>query len=130
MAGSDDSRQDRDGARTVAARGGMAVSAEIDAFLRQVAAAPQRGPAPGGSGRGRLIFAMDATASRRQTWDEAQRIQADMFRTTAALGGLDIQLVYFRGLGECRASSWVSAGRTLPTPIGRASCRERVCQYG
>lgn len=122
MAGADDSRQDRDAARTVAARGGTAVSAEIDAFLRQVAAAPQRGPAPGGSGRGRLIFAMDATASRRQTWDEAQRIQADMFRTTAALGGLDIQLVYFRGLGECRASSWVSDGRTLQKLMRQVDC--------
>ena len=84
---------------------------EVEAFLRQVALSPRTAPAA--DGRGRLVFAMDATARRRSTWDEAQRIQADMFRTTAALGGLDIQLVFFRGLGECRASPWVSEANVM-----------------
>src|SRR3546814_16503264 len=103
MAGSDDSRQDRDGARTVAARGGMAVSAEIDAFMRQVAAAPQRGPAPRASGRGRLSFAMAATASRRQPWDQAQRTQTELLPTPAALRGLALPPRHFRRTGQCRA---------------------------
>jgi len=126
MAQSSDSPDDNteDGRRTrdVAAKAGGAVSPEIDAFLRQVAAAPRRQPGAGMAGRGRLIFAMDATASRRRTWDEAQRIQADMFRTTAGLGGLDIQLVFFRGLGECRASGWVSDGRTLQKLMRQVDC--------
>jgi hypothetical protein len=47
--------------------------------------------------RGRLIFCLDATASREPTWDRAAQLQAQMFETVAAIGGLDVQLVYFRG---------------------------------
>src|SRR5690606_40745300 len=63
------------------------------------------------AGRGRLIFAMDATMSRQPTWDMALGLQADMFRAVKEVGGLDVQLVYFRGAGECRASKWVSEDR-------------------
>jgi hypothetical protein len=64
---------------------------EVDEFLRKVAAAPVIRPA---GKRGRLMFAMDATASREPTWDRACHIQAQMFEATSALGGLEIQLVY------------------------------------
>lgn len=93
---------------------------EVEAFLQKVAAMPRAAPQHGG--RGRLIFAMDATASRRPTWDEAQRIQADMFRATASLGGLDIQLVFFRGLGECKASGWVSEAAALLRLMRQVEC--------
>ena len=94
-------------------------SAEVEAFLRQVA----RAPAPrGAGGRGRLIFAMDATASRQPTWDRASHIQAEMFKETAALGGLDIQLVYYRGFGECRASPWVGNSAELLRWMTRVFC--------
>ena len=73
-------------------------------FLKQVAGTP---PPPPGGGRGRLIFAMDATASREPTWDRACQVQGQMFLETEALGGLDVQLVYYRGFGECKASRWV-----------------------
>jgi hypothetical protein len=43
----------------------------------------------------------------------APDVQARMFDTTAKLGGLDVQLVYFRGYGECRASSFVAGGEGL-----------------
>ena len=56
----------------------------------------------------RLIFALDATMSRQPTWDQACHLQAEMFREAAAVGGLDLQLVYYRGLGECRASAWIA----------------------
>ncbi|PJI37934.1 VWA domain-containing protein [Ferrovibrio sp.] len=93
---------------------------EVEAFLRQAALAPKASLAA--NGRGRLVFAMDATASRRATWDEAQRIQADMFRTTAALGGLNIQLVFFRGLGECKASGWVSEANLMLRLMRQVEC--------
>ncbi len=83
---------------------------EVDSFLRKVAAVPSGGR-PGE--RGRLIFAMDATASREPTWDRASHIQAEMFQETAALGGLEIQLAYYRGFGEFRASPWVSKSADL-----------------
>ncbi|AKH21158.1 hypothetical protein [Sedimenticola thiotaurini] len=78
---------------------------EIDAFLKKVATTPVRKP----TGRtGRLIFAMDATASREPTWDHACHIQAQMFEETAALGGLSIQLCFYRGFNEFSASDWLS----------------------
>ncbi len=63
--------------------------------------------------RGRLIFALDATMSRQPTWDLAQSLQGRMFEAAAKVGGLDVQLVYFRGRDECRASKFVSGGQGL-----------------
>lgn len=80
--------------------------------------------------RGRLVFALDATMSRQPTWDLAQSIQGEMFRTTAAQGGIDVQLVYFRGFGECRASRFVSGGEGLGALMSRISCRGGRTQIG
>jgi hypothetical protein len=48
------------------------------------------------------FFALDATASRQPIWDTACQLQAEMFRETGAIGGLSVQLVYYRGLTEER----------------------------
>jgi len=101
--------------------------AEIDAFLDRVRALDSA-PAPGQ--RGRLIFALDATMSRQPTWDTACQLQADMFNETAAIGGLDVQVVYFRGLGECRASRFVSDPRTLAGLMEKIDCRGGHTQIG
>ena len=91
----------------------------VDAFLRRVAATP----APVAHGEtGRLIFAMDATASREPTWDSACQIQGEMFDATAALGGLQVQLVYYRGFGQCRASRWVKDSRALVRVMTGVHC--------
>jgi hypothetical protein len=74
-------------------------------------------------GRGRLVFALDATMSRQASWDMAMSLQGDMFRAAAALGGLDVQLVYFRGLDECRASRWVRDANDLVSMMSRIDCR-------
>src|ERR671915_2037780 len=91
----------------------------VQAFLQEVAKAPPPKP---GAGRARLIFAMDATASREPTWDRACQVQGQMFLQTAALGGLDIQLVYYRGFSECRASGWVSQPEKLAGLMERINC--------
>jgi hypothetical protein len=93
---------------------------EIDAFLAQV---KSLGPAGGTGLRGRLIFALDATMSRQPTWDTACKLQADMFREAAAIGGLDVQLVYYRSLAECGASPWVSQPERLAELMTRIDCR-------
>jgi hypothetical protein len=93
---------------------------ELDAFLNQVKAL---GPAASASGRGRLIFALDATMSRQPTWDQACVLQADMFDEASAAGGLDVQLVYYRGLAECRASSWVAEPKRLGELMSHIDCR-------
>jgi hypothetical protein len=93
---------------------------EIDAFLKEVKA---RKPAAQSGQRGRLIFALDATMSRQPLWDTACRLQGDMFRETSAIGGLDVQLVYYRGLGECRATGWVSDATRLGALMEKIDCR-------
>jgi hypothetical protein len=72
--------------------------------------------------RGRLIFALDATASRQPTWDTAAHLQSQMFGTVAAIGGLDVQLIYFRGYGECSASKWISDPKELAAIMARVTC--------
>ncbi len=99
---------------------------DIKAFLDSVAQTPVRR----GGGRGRLIFALDATMSRQPTWDRACRIQGEMFSETAALGGLDVQLVYYRGFGECRASRWVGDPKALLGLMTSVSCRAGHTQIG
>src|ERR687887_1512964 len=104
-----------------------ATHAEIDAFLARV---KELAPTAEAGRRGRLIFALDATMSRQPLWDTACRLQADMFREAAAIGGLDVQLVYYRGLSECRASHWVSQAERLGAPMERMECRGGHTQIG
>jgi hypothetical protein len=84
----------------------------------------------GGSKRGRLLFAMDATMSRQPTWDMALALQADMFEAVKTAGGLDVQLVYFRGAGECRASRWVADPSELARLMTRVTCAGGYTQIG
>lgn len=87
-------------------------------------------PAAGGDGRGRLIFALDATMSRQPTWDTALRLQAEMFEEAGKVGTLDVQLVYFRGFDECRASRWVSNTKGLRDLMTGIDCRGGQTQIG
>lgn len=96
-----------------------AASADVAAFL---AAVEQRAPLTAEK-RGRLIFALDATMSRQPTWDMACGLQGEMFDEAAKIGGLDIQLVYYRGIGECRASPWMADGAKLGALMGRIVCQ-------
>jgi len=100
---------------------------EIDLFLDRV---KSLGPAVTAGKRGRLVFALDATMSRQPTWDTAQRLTADMFLAAAQAGGLDIQLMYFRGTNECRASSWVTEAGKLAELMSRIDCRGGHTQIG
>src|SRR5262249_24112778 len=94
-----------------------ATRSQFDTFLADLK--KRSGP----STRGRLIFALDATASAEATWDTACKLQAEMFREAASAGGLDLQLVYYRGLGECRASRWISDSTQLAKIMSSIMCR-------
>ena len=100
---------------------------QIDAFLAKVSS---RAPTTSPGQRGRLVFALDATMSRQPTWDTACRLQADMFREAAAVGSLEIQLVYYRGLAECRASGWVAQAERLAQLMSGIECRGGRTQIG
>lgn len=77
-----------------------------------------------------LIFAVDATASRQPTWDLAAKLTAEMFRAVAGSGGLEMQLVYFRGERECTASRWMSDASALTSAMSSVMCRSGFTQIG
>ncbi len=103
-----------------------ATDADVADFVRRV---KELGPQVA-VGRGRLVFAMDATMSRQPTWDMALALQADMFKAVKAVGGLDVQLVYFRGTAECRASKWVSDPDALAALMTQVHCAGGYTQIG
>jgi hypothetical protein len=100
---------------------------DVDAFLKKAASLPVTKPA---GQTGRLIFAMDATASREPTWDHACHIQAEMFAETAALGGLEIQLCYYRGFREFNASGWLTDTGSLQRQMAAVHCLGGHTQIG
>ena len=102
-------------------------NAEVEAFLRKVASAPL--PRAAGE-RGRLIFALDATASRQPTWDHASHIQGEMFTATADLGGLEIQLAFYRGFGEFKVSPWLTDSADLLGRMTATFCLAGETQIG
>jgi len=91
----------------------------LDVFLAEIRPA---------ASRGRLIFGLDATASRKPTWDLAAGLQAEMFREAAAVGNLDLQLVFYRGDGECKATSWISDPTRLARVMSRIDCSAGMTQ--
>ena len=105
----------------------VSTSQEVNSFLDKVKSLPVSDAT---GKRGRLIFAMDATMSRQPTWDMALGLQAGMFSAVKAVGGLDVQLVYFRGFGECCASKWVSDPEALARLMTKVSCRGGMTQIG
>jgi hypothetical protein len=80
--------------------------------------------------RGRLIFALDATASREPTWEVARDLQAKMFREAAPVGKLGVQLAYYRDTDECRVSKWLSSGEQLAQLMNQIDCRAGATQIG
>ncbi|HXT09543.1 MAG TPA: VWA domain-containing protein [Roseiarcus sp.] len=102
----------------------QSTSSQIAAFLSEA----RRLPVPGVA-RGRLIFALDATMSRQPTWDMALGLQGRMFEAAAEVGGLDAQLVYFRGQGECQASRFLSQGEGLADLMRGISVRGGITQW-
>ncbi len=91
----------------------------VRAFLDQVQAMPRVREK---AARGRLLFAMDATASREPTWDMACQIQGDMFAESATLGGLDVRLLFYRGFRELKTTPWVSSAAKLIPYMTRVRC--------
>lgn len=99
----------------------------VDRFVREVGSLPA---ARAGKSRGRLLFAMDATASREPTWDHACSLQGAMFVAADSLGGLDVRLAFYRGFDEFKVSRWTSDGRELARLMGSVRCLAGKTQIG
>jgi hypothetical protein len=102
-------------------------SGDIADFIQKVNTLGKANP-PGQ--RGRLLFALDATMSRQPTWDLACSLQAEMFSALPKDSHLQVQLLYFRGLGECRASKWVEDGAALAKLMTGITCQGGNTQIG
>lgn len=102
-------------------------SSTVDAFVREVERLPSTSGRPG---RGRLLFGMDATASREPTWDHACSIQGEMFVAADTLGGLDVRLAFYRGFDELKVSRWTSDGGELARLMGAVRCLAGRTQIG
>jgi hypothetical protein len=92
---------------------------EIDDFFEKMSSMPVLRAK---SGRGRLIFALDATASRGPAWDRACQIQGEMFSETEALGGLEVQMAWYRGFAGFGVTPWLDSSRDLIGWMDRVSC--------
>lgn len=103
------------------------VDADVAAFVDRLKSLPAPDRA---GGPGRLIFALDATASREPTWDMASHLHNEMFLEAAGLGGLEVQLVFYRGFGECKASGWLKDGRELVERMKGVRCLAGKTQIG
>lgn len=102
------------------------VSDDIAAFVRDVGTLAR----PKSAEHGRLLFALDATMSRQPTWDLACSLQAEMFKAIPHDSSLQVQLLYFRGFGECRASKWVIDANALARLMTGIDCRGGNTQIG
>lgn len=70
----------------------------------------------------RLLFAIDATASRQPTWDSASHLQQQMFQATRDIASLSVQLCYYRGFGEFFASPWLNDSQSLAKLMAGVYC--------
>jgi len=92
-------------------------SQEISAFLRK-----SRNITEFVENQPRLLFAIDATASRQPTWDRASHLQQEMFRASGKVASLAVQLCYYRGFAEFKASPWLTDSATLARLMGQVHC--------
>ncbi len=100
---------------------------QIASFLEKVAKTPVTVTPPSS---GKLIFAMDATASREPTWQQARQLQSSMFDVATGLGGLSMQLCFFHGMASFITSPWLHDARQLKAQMERVHCLGGLTQIG
>lgn len=94
-------------------------SSEVGDFLAKVARTPVvKSDEP----VGRLLFAMDATASREPTWDHACHLQGQMFEATADIGNLQVQLCHYGGFDLFTTGAWCSSATSLLNEMSAVRC--------
>lgn len=76
------------------------------------------------------MFAMDATFSRKPTWDLACQIQSEMFLAAGQVGGLKVKLAYFGGFDTFKVSNWVENSRQLLSLMSSVDCEGGKTQIG
>lgn len=89
----------------------------LQGFLQRARQVPSRAET-----RGRLLFAMDATASRQPSWDRACALHSRMFQRARGGDRPLIQLCHYRGFNEFHASPWLDDDRRLLQRMNAVQC--------
>ena len=100
------------------------VQRNVTGFLEQVRCTQL----PSQTVSSRIVFALDATASREATWDLATTLHAELFLAAADIARVAVQLVYFRGYNEFHASSWSTEPKMLLEAMTNVRCRGGMTQ--
>ena len=91
---------------------------DVQAFIGKV----KNTPLVTSEGKGRLIFAMDATASREHCWDMASQNHAAMFVEAYKVSTLNVQLCYYRGMGDFTALPWTRSADDIRQALLSVRC--------
>ncbi|MCU7837963.1 MAG: VWA domain-containing protein [Candidatus Thiodiazotropha sp. (ex Troendleina suluensis)] len=75
----------------------------------------------------RIGFIIDATASRKKSWEEAQVIQAKMFRATQGISALNLRLVHYGG-ETLTDLGWESDVRKIAAHMASVRCERGLTQ--
>ena len=76
----------------------------------------------------RLIFALDATASREPTWYAARAMHQALFDVATEDATFALQLCYFRGLMEFEATPWMTKPGPLLDALNAVYCQGGATQ--
>ena len=68
---------------------------------------------------------------REEAWSASEDMtQAEMFQATQSLGGLEVQLVFYRGFGECKTTKWQTDGAAVTRMMTSVTCLAGRTQIG
>lgn len=78
----------------------------------------------------RIIFSLDATASRAPTWQQAQSLHQELFdaASESESTGLALQLCYFKGVATFHSSHWVTTADGLRKALSEVYCEGGITQ--
>ncbi len=78
----------------------------------------------------RLVFALDATASREPTWQQARKLHGELFSAASETTSLAVQLCYYRGMAEFHSSHWLTESDALLDQMSGVTCEAGITQIG
>ncbi|MEW8185655.1 MAG: vWA domain-containing protein [Candidatus Thiodiazotropha endolucinida] len=75
----------------------------------------------------RIGFIIDATASRKKTWEEAQLIQAKMFKATQNISALNLRLIHYGG-ETLNDLGWENDVKKIASHMAAVRCERGLTQ--
>ncbi|MBV1876084.1 MAG: hypothetical protein KUG79_00445 [Pseudomonadales bacterium] len=108
----------------------ISTTPNVNAFLDQITQLPAAKTKTAPKDLARLLFCMDATASRAAVWDTACHQQAQMFNATKDIAKLAIQLCFYRGYKSFHCGNWHQHTEALLEEMSAVRCRAGHTQIG